>query len=80
MIVTALVGGFVVMACWQATSVYLRTVLYRYATGLPTPGVGRWVLPPLLGGPAPAYAADAPTWTFPAAETAAPDPRFASTQ
>lgn len=80
MIVVALVGGFVVMACWQATSVYLRTVLYRYATGLPTPGVGAWVLPPLLGGPDPAYADDAPAWTFPTSTTASPDPRFAPTQ
>ncbi|MFC6236293.1 DUF6159 family protein [Longivirga aurantiaca] len=73
MIVVALVGGFVVMACWQATSVYLRTVLYRYAAGLPTPGVGTWVLPPLLGGPDPAYAGDAPTWTFAMTEA---DTRF----
>ncbi len=77
LIVVAIVGGFVVMACWQATSVYLRTVLYRYANGLPTPGVGQWVLPPLLGGPAPAYAADAPTWSFPAPAPTTSDPRFA---
>lgn len=76
MIVVALVGGFVVMACWQATSVYLRTVLYRYATGLPTPGVGTWVLPPMLGGPDPAYAGDTPTWTFPTTAPSGPDPRF----
>ena len=90
MIVVAVVGGFVVMACWQATSVYLRTVLYRYATGLPTPGVGTWVLPPLLGGPDPATLAGEPTWTFAMTEAdarfvpphpfdtpATPDPRFA---
>jgi hypothetical protein len=76
-IVVALVGGFVVMACWQATSVYLRTVLYRYATGLSTPGVGQWVLPPLLGGPTQASTADAPTWTFPFTAPTTPDPRFA---
>lgn len=78
MILTALVGGFVVNACWQATSVYLRTVLYRYATGRPTPGVGQWVLPPMLGGPTPAYAADGgPTWTFPMAPPS-PDARAAA--
>ncbi len=80
MIVVALVGGFVVMACWQATSVYLRTVLYRYANGLSTPGVGQWVLPPLLGGPTQASTADAPTWTFPMAAPTTPDPRFAPQQ
>jgi hypothetical protein len=90
MILTALVGGFVVNACWQATSVYLRTVLYRYATGQQTPGVGTWVLPPMLGGPDPASLAGEPTWTFTTTEAdarfvpphpmdtpAAPDPRFA---
>lgn len=72
MMLAAIVGGFVAMACWQATAVYLRTVLYRYATGRPTPGVGQWVLPPLLGGPDPATATASPTWTFPGYDAAAP--------
>lgn len=77
LILTALVGGFIVSACWQATSVYLRTVLYRYATGRPTPGVGQWVLPPMLGGPTP-FADGTPSWTFPmtAPAGAAPSAQF----
>jgi hypothetical protein len=54
LIVAAIVGGFVVSAVGQAVGAYLRTVLYRYASGLPTPGIDPRVLPPMLAL-APAY-------------------------
>ncbi len=54
------VAFFVVSAVWSAVSAYLRTVLYRYAVGLPTPGIDPRELPSLLpvgGPPAPGYGA-----------------------
>lgn len=55
LLVAAVLGGFIASAVVSALGAYLRTVLYRYATGLPTPGIDPWVLPPLLpetpGGP-----------------------------
>lgn len=51
LLVVAVLGGFIASAVVSALSAYLRTVLYRYATGLPTPGIDPWVLPPLLPEP-----------------------------
>jgi hypothetical protein len=42
------VGLFVASAFQQALSAYLRTVLYRYATDRPIPGIRSGVLPPVL--------------------------------
>ena len=41
-------GVFVVSAIYSAVGAYLRTVLYRYATGLPTPGIDPALLPPTV--------------------------------
>ena len=57
LVVAAIVGGFLVSAVGSAIGAYLRTVLYRYATGLPTPGIDPRVLPPMLAL-APAYDGD----------------------
>jgi hypothetical protein len=54
LVAAAVVGGFVVSAVGSAIGAYLRTVLYRHASGLPTPGIDPRVLPPMLA-PAPAY-------------------------
>lgn len=40
------VGFFVVAAIYSAVGAYLRTVLYRYAVGLPTPGIDASLMPP----------------------------------
>ncbi len=78
LLVAAVLGGFIASAVVSALGAYLRTVLYRYATGLPTPGIDPWVLPPLLpetptgpggaGAPGglPAGAPDGPAPTAPA--------------
>jgi hypothetical protein len=58
LIVVLAVGGlFLASAVWSAVGAYLRTVLYRYATGLPIPGIDARLLPPLLpvGVRAPGY-------------------------
>lgn len=41
------IGLFVAIAIYAAVGAYLRTVLYRYATGLPTPGIDPAYLPPM---------------------------------
>ncbi|MGE3810329.1 MAG: DUF6159 family protein [Candidatus Nanopelagicales bacterium] len=59
MILAAIVGYFVASAVVQALGAYLRTVLYRYATGRPTPGIDPTYLPallPLPGSPVPGAA------------------------
>jgi hypothetical protein len=48
LVVAAVVGMFVASAFQQALSAYLRTVLYRYATDLPIPGISTGALPPML--------------------------------
>jgi hypothetical protein len=55
-LVIAVVGFFLQSATSSAVSLYLRTVLYRYATGRPTPGIDPWILPALLPEPAVAAA------------------------
>jgi hypothetical protein len=47
-VVAAIVGLFVGSAIWSAVGAYLRTVLYRYATGRPVPGIDPRTLPPLI--------------------------------
>ena len=47
-VLIGVVGLFVASAFQQALSAYLRTVLYRYATDLPIPGISTEVLPPML--------------------------------
>ena len=47
-VVLAVVGLFLASAVWSAVGAYLRTMLYRYATGRPIPGIDPRVLPPLL--------------------------------
>jgi len=47
-VLIGVVGLFVASAFQQALSAYLRTVLYRYATDLPIPGISTGVLPPML--------------------------------
>jgi hypothetical protein len=47
-VVLAVAGLFLASAVWSAVGAYLRTVLYRYATGRPIPGIDPRVLPPLL--------------------------------
>jgi len=47
-VVLAVAGLFLASAVWSAVGAYLRTMLYRYATGQPIPGIDPWVLPPLL--------------------------------
>jgi hypothetical protein len=66
LVVAAVVGGFVVSAVGSAIGAYLRTVLYRYASGLPTPGIDPRVLPPMLAL-APAY--DGARFGVPAPQT-----------
>jgi hypothetical protein len=46
---SGVVAFFVTAAIYSAVSVYLRTVLFRYATGRPTPGIDPSVLPPMYG-------------------------------
>jgi len=48
LIVAAVMGGFVVSAVGSAIGAYLRTVLYRYATGQSTPGIDPRLLPPMI--------------------------------
>jgi hypothetical protein len=55
-VLLVVVGGIafvVVSAMWSALSAYLRTVLYRYAVGLATPGIDASELPPLVQAQAP---------------------------
>jgi hypothetical protein len=47
--VAGVVAFFVISAVYAAVSVYLRTVLFRYATGRPTPGIDPSALPPMIG-------------------------------
>jgi len=47
-VLIGIVGLFVASAFQQALSAYLRTVLYRYATDQPIPGISSGVLPPVL--------------------------------
>jgi hypothetical protein len=47
-VVLAVAGLFLASAVWSAVGAYLRTMLYRYATGQPIPGIDPRVLPPLL--------------------------------
>lgn len=47
-VVLAVAGLFLASAVWSAVGAYLRTVLYRYATGQPIPGIDARALPPLL--------------------------------
>ena len=48
LVVAGVVGLFVASAFQQALSAYLRTVLYRYATDRPIPGISAGVLPPMM--------------------------------
>ena len=48
LVLAAVIGLFVASAFQQALSAYLRTVLYRYASGRPVPGISTFVLPQLL--------------------------------
>ena len=52
LLVSGVVAFFVVSAIYSAVSVYLRTVLFRYATGRPTPGIEASALPYMYGDPA----------------------------
>jgi hypothetical protein len=54
LVVAGGLGFFVISAVYSAVSVYLRTVLYRYATGRPTPGIDPAALPPIYGSYGPA--------------------------
>ena len=47
-VLVGVVGLFVASAFQQALSAYLRTVLYRYATDQPIPGISTFVLPTML--------------------------------
>ena len=47
-VLIGVVGLFVASAFQQALGAYLRTVLYRYATDQPIPGISAFVLPPML--------------------------------
>ena len=47
-VLIGVVGLFVASAFQQALSAYLRTVLYRYATDRPIPGISAGVLPPMM--------------------------------
>ena len=47
-VLIGVVGLFVASAFQQALSAYLRTVLYRYATDQPIPGISTFVLPTML--------------------------------
>jgi hypothetical protein len=49
LVVAGVVAFFVISAVYAAVSVYLRTVLFRYATGRPTPGIDPSALPPMIG-------------------------------
>jgi hypothetical protein len=49
LVVAGVVAFFVISAIYAAVSVYLRTVLFRYATGRPTPGVDPSALPAMIG-------------------------------
>jgi len=49
LLLAGVVAFFVVSAIYSAVSVYLRTVLFRYATGRPTPGIDASALPPMHG-------------------------------
>jgi hypothetical protein len=49
LVLTGIVAVFVLSAIYSAVSVYLRTVLFRYATGRPTPGIDPSALPPMFG-------------------------------
>jgi Family of unknown function (DUF6159) len=49
LVVTGVIAFFVISAVYAAVSVYLRTVLFRYATGRPTPGIDPSALPPMIG-------------------------------
>ena len=51
LLVIGVVAVFVVSAIWSAVSAYLKTVLYRYAVGLPTPGINPFDLPSMLPPP-----------------------------
>jgi len=48
LVAAGVVGLFVASAFQQALGAYLRTVLYRYASGRPVPGISTFVLPQLL--------------------------------
>jgi len=47
LVLMGVVAMFVASAFQQALGAYLRTVLYRYATGRPIPGISSGVLPPM---------------------------------
>jgi Family of unknown function (DUF6159) len=51
LVAIGVVAFFVISAIYAAVSVYLRTVLYRYATGRPTPGIDASALPPMFPTP-----------------------------
>jgi hypothetical protein len=75
LIVAAVMGGFVVSAVGSAIGAYLRTVLYRYATGRPTPGIDPRVLPPMIPMASPSPVHDAGRFGTPAPQPYA-EPQF----
>ena len=73
-----ILGSFLLSAVSSSLSVYLRTVLYRYANDLPIPGIPGYALPALLGPSTPGSDAFAGASAFGASPfgTASPNPPF----